>query len=327
MTAFVGSVLCIAMLLVSCTKKDIPTSGTEATGIEGIQWYLTEVGGLPVSLMADDKQPHILLDPAQKQATGFAGCNNFFGSYELDGSSLTFGPMGATRMACPDLETGLEASVFNALESARKWKIEGGDLLLLKAHGVLARFSREKYDSGTMRFKRNSSDAAREFKTKTGKTIIVSETHPAGRSLSTIEVRTGGFEHEYHEIYPDRNPISDVFVADLDGNGFDEIYIITTAAGSGSYGTVLGFASNKDKSLSMINFPEIQEGDEHFRGYMGHDTFKIEDQKLVRIFPIYNKGDANENPTGGRRKLVYGLVPGEAMWQLKVVQSDMLHVP
>jgi heat shock protein HslJ len=99
-------------------------SGAEAAGIEGIQWYLTEVGGSPVSPMADDKQPHILLDPEEKQATGFAGCNNFFGSYELDGSSLTFGPMGATRMACPDLETGLETSVFKALESTRKWKIE-----------------------------------------------------------------------------------------------------------------------------------------------------------------------------------------------------------
>jgi len=147
MTAFVGSVLCIAMLLVSCTKKDIPTSGAQATGIEGIQWYLTEAGGLPVSLMADDKQPHILLDPAQKQATGFAGCNNFFGSYELDGSSLTFGPMGATRMACPDLETGLEMSVFEALESTRNWKKSDGELLLLDEDAVLARFSFQKNES------------------------------------------------------------------------------------------------------------------------------------------------------------------------------------
>jgi hypothetical protein len=174
---------------------------------------------------------------------------------------------------------------------------------------------------------RTSSDAAKEYRTKTGKTIIVSETHPVGRSLSTIDIRTRGFEHEYEEIYPDRNPISDVFVADLDGNGFDETYIITTSTGSGSYGTVLGFASNKDKSLSMIHFPQIREGEAHFEGYMGHDTFKIEGRKLVRIFPIYNKGDANENPTGGRRKLVYRLVPGEAMWQLRVQQSDMLHVP
>ena len=172
--------------------------------------------------------------------------------------------------------------------------------------------------------KPGSTDAPKEYRTKTGKTIIISETHPAGRSLSTIEVRTECFEHNFGEIFEDRDPISDVFVTDLDGNGFDEIYIITTSAGSGSYGTVLGFASNKDKSLSMIHFPEVRKGDEYFDGYMGHDSFKIEGQKLVRIFPVYNKGDTNENPTGGRRKLVYGLYPGEAMWQLKVEKSKNL---
>jgi hypothetical protein len=175
--------------------------------------------------------------------------------------------------------------------------------------------------------KYSSSDAPKEYKTKTGKTIIISETHPAGQSLITIEISTKDFEHNYREIYRDRDPISEVFVADLDGNGFDEIYIFMTSAGSGSYGTVLGFASNKDKSLLMINFPEMQERDDNFKGYMGHDTFKIEDQKLVRTFPIYNEGDTNKHPTGGTRKLVYGLYPGEAMWQLKVEKSETLNNP
>ena len=175
--------------------------------------------------------------------------------------------------------------------------------------------------------KDTSSDASKKYKTKTGKTIIISVTHPVGQSLSTIEITTKDFEHNYSERYEDMDSISDVFLADLDGNGFDEIYIITTSVGSGSYGTVLGFASNKDKSLSMINFPEIQEGDENFEGYMGHDTFKIENQKLVRIFPMYNKGDTNKNPTGGTRKLVYGLYLGEAMWQLKVEKSETLNSP
>jgi hypothetical protein len=84
----------------------------------------------------------------------------------------------------------------------------------------------------------------------------------------------------------------------------------------------LGFASNKAKSLSRIHFPEIRKGDENFEEYMGHDTFTIEGRKLVRIFPVYNQGDTNENPTVGRRKLVYGLVPGEAMWQLRVEQVE-----
>jgi len=171
------------------------------------------------------------------------------------------------------------------------------------------------------------SDASKVYKTRTGKTIIISVSHPVGQSLSTIQISTKDFEHNYLEIYEDRNPISDVFLSDLDRNGFDEIYIITTSVGSGSYGTVLGFASNKDKSLSMINFPEIQESDKNFEGYMGHDTFKIENQKLVRFFPIYNKGDTNQNPTGGTRKLIYGLYPGEAMWQLKVEKAETLNKP
>lgn len=173
-----------------------------------------------------------------------------------------------------------------------------------------------------------SKDSATEvpnvYRTNTGKTIIVSESHPVGRSLATIEVRTEGFEHDFREVFQNRDPISDVFMADLDGNGFDEIYIITTAAGSGSYGSVLGFASNKDKSLSMIHLPEIRKGDENFKGYMGHDTFTIEGRKLVRMFPVYNQGDTNEKPTGGKRKLVYGLVPGEAGWLLRIEKSEML---
>jgi hypothetical protein len=171
------------------------------------------------------------------------------------------------------------------------------------------------------------SNVSKEFKTKTGKTIIISETHPVGQSLSTIKISTKDFGYNYSEIYENRDPISDIFLSDLDGNGFNEIYIITTSAGSGSYGTVLGFASNKNKSLSMINFPEVHEGDNNFKGYMGHDTFKIADRKLVRIFPIYNQGDTNQNPTGGKRKLVYGLYSGEAIWQLKIEKSETLDSP
>jgi hypothetical protein len=175
--------------------------------------------------------------------------------------------------------------------------------------------------------KDNPSNARRELQTKTGKTIIVSETHPIGRSLSTIAINTKNFEHVFKAVYEDQDPISDIFLADLDANGFDELYIITTSTGSGSYGKIIGFASNKDKSLSMIHFPAIEKGDRNFKGYMGHDTFKLEDQKLVRLFPVYNDGDANLNPTGGTRKLTYDLLPGEAMWQLKVKKSVTLNSP
>ena len=163
-----------------------------------------------------------------------------------------------------------------------------------------------------------------EYKTNSGRTIIISETHPLGQSLSTIRINTRDLEYNYSEAFTDRDPVSDVFIADIDDNGFDEIYIITTSAGSGSYGTVLGFASNKDKSLSMINFPDVDSTNKVFEGYMGHDSFIIENKKLVRTFPVYNKEDTNKNPTGGKQKLIYSLYPGEAMWQLRIEKSEVI---
>ncbi len=169
---------------------------------------------------------------------------------------------------------------------------------------------------------RNTQSSSKEYKTGAHKTIIISETHPVGQSLSTINISTKDFTHNHAETYENVDPISDVFIADLDGNGFDEIYIVTTSQGSGSYGKVMGFASNNDKSLSMIYFPDIQREDDMFKGYMGHDVFTIEGQKLVRTFPLYNEGDTNQKPTGGERKLIYGLYPGEAMWQLKIEKLE-----
>ena len=88
----------------------------------------------------------------------------------------------------------------------------------------------------------------REYRTRSGKAVIIRETHPRGQSLSTLEVTSKGFEHELSEAFEDSDPVADVLVADLDGNGFDEIYVITRSAGSGSYGDVLAFASNRDRT-------------------------------------------------------------------------------
>jgi hypothetical protein len=168
----------------------------------------------------------------------------------------------------------------------------------------------------------NTQSFSKEYKTSTHKTIIISETHPVGQSLSTINISTKDFTHNHAETYENVDPISDVFIADIDSDGFDEIYIVTTSQGSGSYGKVMGFASNNDKSLSMIYFPDIQREDDMFKGYMGHDVFTIEGRKLIRTFPLYNEGDTNQKPTGGERKLIYGLYPGEAMWQLRIEKSE-----
>ena len=116
-----------------------------ASGPEGIEWRLAEVGGAPVAPLAGHNQPSIMLDSAQKKAAGFDGCNAFFCGYTLDGSSLKFGPIGSTRRACPEHESGLEAKFLSALDRTRGWKIQDGSLLLVEGNEPLARFTMGKW--------------------------------------------------------------------------------------------------------------------------------------------------------------------------------------
>ncbi len=107
-------------------------------------------------------------------------------------------------------------------------------------------------------------------------------------------------------------------VADLDGNGSPEIYIYTTSAGSGSYGDLIAYAANNRKSLSEIYLPPLSESEDAALGYMGHDTFAITENSLVRRFPVYLAEDTNATPSGGLRQLSYQLEPGEAGWVLRL---------
>ncbi len=166
---------------------------------------------------------------------------------------------------------------------------------------------------------------AGEYVTRSGKSLFIEESHPLGQSLSNIQLRSSGFEHDLSENLKDIDPIHTVHVADLDGNGFDEFYIVTISSGSGSYGNIVAFASNKDKSLSMIYFPEIQEDDERFDGYMGHDVFQFSNNTLIRSFPVYLSTDKNASANGGTRKVTYGLFQGEASWQLRIIDSEEIN--
>ncbi len=161
----------------------------------------------------------------------------------------------------------------------------------------------------------------RKFNTKTGKLFEVHIDRSLSASLNEVKVIT----KKYDTVNDTFNlgsidPVKNIFLADLDSNGFEELYLETRSVGSGSYSNLYGWASNKDKSVSPVYIPAIskkeQEEGELFNGFMGHNTFKIENKKLVNEFPVFLEGDTNANATGGTRKVVYELIAGEAGWQL-----------
>jgi len=155
------------------------------------------------------------------------------------------------------------------------------------------------------------SEAKREMQTKSGKSFAVVELHPVGLSLSDIAIVPTGFQQQDSIKIKDADPIiteNGVELADLDNNGFEEVYIFTRAVGSGSYGEVYAFASEKDKVLKPIDCSAISETKtSEFKGYQGHDSFKIEGNAIVRTFPIYKDGDGNASPSGGKKSVPYKL--------------------
>lgn len=138
-----GMAMLLFILLACFNESRADQTVPVIDGIEDTKWQLVELNNEPVSPLAGEKRPHLLLDSTQKKVTGFAGCNNFFGGYEFDEDALTFGPVGSTRMACPDLQLSLETEFLNALAQTNKWEIKNEALFLLDEEYVLAQFTKE----------------------------------------------------------------------------------------------------------------------------------------------------------------------------------------
>ncbi|HOB95067.1 MAG TPA: PliI family lysozyme inhibitor of I-type lysozyme [Aquabacterium sp.] len=107
-------------------------------------------------------------------------------------------------------------------------------------------------------------------------------------------------------------------LADLDGDGSPELYVASTAAGSGSHGTLTGLAVNKRKSLSFVMLDRPAPDAPQLQGHQGHDRFLVDGNRLVWRFPVYRPGDPNAAPGGGTRALRDRLSPGEAGWLLRL---------
>jgi hypothetical protein len=139
------------------------------------------------------------------------------------------------------------------------------------------------------------------------------------RSLNRLTITPAGLEidNSIKTIEVD-GTVTAAEIADLNNDGSPEIYVFTHSAGSGSYGDVIAYSANNNKSLSNIYLPPLTDDQKNSQGYMGHDEFTVVDNKLIRRFPVYKTGDTNNRATAGTRELTYHLVKGEASWTLKL---------
>lgn len=120
-----------AALATGCAAPPAP-----ATELLDTYWRAVEIDGAPVRLHPGTREPHIVLRKEDRRLSGYAGCNNLAGGYELAGDRLRFGRLAVTRRACiGDGANELEAAFLRALEAAAAWTITGEALELRDAGG------------------------------------------------------------------------------------------------------------------------------------------------------------------------------------------------
>lgn len=102
-----------------------------APGIPPVVWVSNDFGttiepiGTPVEGAVAPTRAYRLQFLPQGQLSLHADCNSGFGTYQIDGSNLTFGPRGTTLMLCP--EDGAGDAFLQALDDVISWSIETND--------------------------------------------------------------------------------------------------------------------------------------------------------------------------------------------------------
>ena len=122
-------VLAAAVLAGACGGDD------DGPPLEGTEWALASGVDVP----GDADPPTLLLE--EGNASGFGGCNTFTGGYELDGDSISIGPLAGTLMACELQKMAVEGAYLPALEAADAWSIDGDELVLSSGGEETLRFS------------------------------------------------------------------------------------------------------------------------------------------------------------------------------------------
>jgi len=116
-------------------------TGAGEAMLEDTVWVLESYGG-PGNLKAVLADTEITAEFVSSERTvkGSAGCNSYFGSYELEGSQLSIpGPIGATEMYCAEPEGVMdqEQEYFTALQLAEGYEIDGDELTIRCGNQVL----------------------------------------------------------------------------------------------------------------------------------------------------------------------------------------------
>ncbi len=120
--------------------KQLGQLGSSGAEITGIKWRAVSVGDEAIPA---NSGIYIQFE-VDGSIEGHAGCNGFFGSLEQRDSGVGVGPLGTTRMACPDSIMSRELTFIDAVQKMASFRSTSDTLNLLdEENDVLVEFVAE----------------------------------------------------------------------------------------------------------------------------------------------------------------------------------------
>lgn len=108
-------------------KAGNTAAASQPASLVGTEWVLRDLAGTP----ALEKPEATLGFPDAGHAAGNGSCNRFNGSVTILGTSIKFGPLASTRMAC--IANGIgdqEDRYLKSLAAATRYELRGAKLLI-----------------------------------------------------------------------------------------------------------------------------------------------------------------------------------------------------
>ncbi|MFV0321408.1 MAG: META domain-containing protein [Alphaproteobacteria bacterium] len=111
-------------------------SVSSGTGKELNETYiLHSFDGNEIAIPADKAFPTLKFNATENTISGFAGCNNIRGNFNVTKNDIKFGPIASTKKAC--FHDIYEPQLLNALNKANSYQLKDGLLTLKDGDTVL----------------------------------------------------------------------------------------------------------------------------------------------------------------------------------------------
>lgn len=137
----------VSLTMLACQNIAMNTNGevqkSSRLHLDSFSWQLIELHQQRIEYTEQQKAPTLIFVKATNKVNGFAGCNNFFGTYTEINQQLTLSRLGMTRRYCAEV-SALETRYENMLSKVTGFKIDENILQLTVGDAVVAVFKATK---------------------------------------------------------------------------------------------------------------------------------------------------------------------------------------